>query len=192
MILEQPPVLLLSYEDIPMEIDHTELQEYKYFNVDSFNDVEVIDCILLRDLFNHMASYVKLEDFQNFEFMEFTAFVYLWKQYARAFLSGNYTAISYNHWFCSRQYRKSLCEVLDGSYSEESLDTMSSSGDGSSFKRDLIASARQLPVMDNWKYLKNYKNFAQLAKMIDDEMLELNRTIFGNIVDVKTMENELL
>lgn len=192
MILNKPPVLLLSYEDIPMEIAHTELQEYKYFNIEHFDNVEVINCILLRDLFNHMASYVKLEDFQCFEFMEFTAFIYLWKQYAKAFLSGDYVAISYNHWFCIQQYRMSLCEMLNGTYSELSLDSISSSGDGSSFKRDFFSSARKLPVMDNWRYFKKYKNFHQLAKMIDEEMLEMNRAIFGNIVDIKTMENELL
>lgn len=137
---------------------------------------------LLRDFYNHFSSFHCMKIIQNPIW-----FKDCWLSYARAFVnSTELLPMSFNHWFTSESYRRQLCTSIRGVYSESTLDTITD--EGSSFSgHEYDGKARQLPVMLNYHHYPK-----DLTWLIDDEVVQLNRTIFSDVLNVVQIENSVL
>lgn len=167
-------LVMTMHEDLNLELDHipdVDIHAENKFTI-----------FLLRDFYNHFSSFHRMKIIQNpIWFKE------CWLSYARAYVNvTSMIPMSFNHWFLSETYRRNLCTSIRGKYSEETLDTITD--EGSSFSGHTYdGKARQLPVMFNYKFFPK-----ELVWLLDDEVVQLNRAIFSDVLDVTSIENSVL
>lgn len=86
--------------------------------------------------------------------------------------------ISFNDWFQSQEYRKSISSSLGLQFSDKTLNKVSSNGNGgSSFdKTSYQNDAQSMKVLDRWKLFKEDDRFKRL---LDQELIDLSREYFN-------------
>jgi hypothetical protein len=165
----------------------TALQNIRLVNFEDYDLLYLTDhlgdgtkVLLLRDPFNLFASRLQntrnfVEDtnatFTSLDMMSCRA-IQIWKDYARAFLSGDYTAINFNKWYSDKDYRREISDNLGLEFSDKGFGSKKGwrfSG-GSSFE--------QMDVLNNWKHMAEDEEY---LAFFDMEMIELSQEIFGPI-----------
>ena len=85
--------------------------------------------------------------------------------------------ISFNEWFQSEEYRRSISKSLGLKFSDLTLNKVSSNGRGSSFdKTSFHNNAQSMKVLDRWSVFKNDSRFKRL---LDQELIDLSRDYFN-------------
>lgn len=139
---------------------------------------EICSILILRDPFNNIASFVRLQarDFKHSPKFE----IELWKEHAKEFLEMtnrliNKMCINFNLWFSSQEYRDSISKRIGGEPDVDILNHIALQGKGSSFNRlDFEGRAQEMDLLGRWKSLdKNTK------RLFDDEIFDLAEKIFG-------------
>jgi hypothetical protein len=152
------------------------------------------DVLLLRDPFNLFASRLKSRKIAVKENDQ--SMVSAWLNYAKEFLGETHhlkhhkICINYNDWFLNLEYRKQLAESLGLEFSDAGMDEVSRYGGGSSFNRqDLQGKARQMDVLNRWKYFADDPAYRQLFD--NPEIFEYSERIFGRIPGTESWHSGL-
>lgn len=145
---------------------------------------ERIDLLLLRDPFNLFASRFNRRGYA----VKVAAALRIWKQHARQFLGDinrltqRPVLVSYDHWFCDREYRRRLAADLGLPGSDAGLQRVATCFGGSSFDGlDYDGRAQQMPVLTRWQRLADDPTFASI---FDEQTIELARRAFGDIDEI--------
>lgn len=182
--LRKKECLLLGYEDL----DLTRLQNRLLLPEDAIGDSRVrFNCVLLRDHYNWLASRIK--NYENeaspYGYNRVKKDLELWKQYAREYLGetaylndAKKVTISYNEWFLSDAYRRSLASALSRQFTDRGLEIVPVIGRGSSFdKREFNNQAQRMKVLERWKSMASNEVFSAICR--DPEAMELTRRALG-------------
>jgi len=151
--------------------------------------------MVLRDPFNMLASL--FIDYKRAEAPRMwpppDKYISLWKAHAKEFLgvtsylkssSDNgplKVCISYNDWFTSEEYRKSVSNNLQLEFNDNGLQYVNRFGEGSSFDdQKYMYEAQKMKVLERWKQLENYPEWKDLFNKLlaDDELVGLAKEIF--------------
>lgn len=143
---------------------------------------KVINVIIMRDPFNHLASRIKMKTWSLKVSLEdwFKLYIDLSKEYLRItkYLQDPFVPINYNLWVESSKYRFETGKRLGlvGGFGER-FQYVPHAGNGSSFDgMKFQHKAEQMKVLDRWRELKGHKQMKKLIKQ--KELLDLARTIF--------------
>ena len=132
---------------------------------DTLNLNEYILSIVVRDLYNFVASLVKRSH------KRIPGHIEHWKKMIRLALgSKNILDINFNRWFASYQYRVALTMRLGISRGSSALPKHSEIGKSSFGEKE------HLGVLDRWK---NYEDSKSYWELLDKEAIELNEKYFG-------------
>tara|TARA_R100001509_G_scaffold165380_1_gene146754 strand:+ start:12694 stop:13488 length:795 start_codon:yes stop_codon:yes gene_type:complete len=105
-----------------------------------------------------------------------------WKEHAKQVLDGTETTqetefISFNEWFASKDYRESICDNLDLTFTDFGINDVMNFGSGSSFDRQKFdGSAQKMSVLSRYESWKDHSAFKHL---VDDEVEYYAKEIFG-------------
>lgn len=187
--LEAKDWFLCSFEDHdPAEVFAPGLEErYSAFLRQPVR--RYVHGIVLRDVFNYAASRLRSEmngamqgDLKIGLPGERRRLFELWKAHARCFLDyqrngrADQLAISYNAWLLDSEYRQALCRRLGiALLDDDSRHVVTGWGGGSSFcgmKRDSDEA-----YIERWRQFVDHE--ALREALMDDELMALNQTIFG-------------
>ena len=142
--------------------------------------------LLVRDPFNQVASKIHWKRHpQRLTELLCSAFVKLWKEYAREFLDltnilPNKVVVSFNRWFTDKTYRRVLSSLLGLEFSDVALNQVSPHGSGSSFdSMKYDGSAQNMEVLARYKVVVDDPLYQAVCE--DKELCELSREIFGEI-----------
>lgn len=170
---------IFSIEDF----DPPDWQKYDMANFRQLREAdEVRVALVVRDPFNWIASSKKISvpaDLHGHEISERRNAI--WKrQVCECLGETDYIpgriAISFNRWFCDRDYRQAIAEFFDVSFTDAGLNEVSHHGQGSSWtKRQFDGQAQKMPVLERWREFA-YERWFQDA--IDDEMMGLSEEFF--------------
>lgn len=146
--------------------------------------------VLIRDLWNNLASRAKLLEKQNRSpedvntILEGTA--RLWKIYAhevlgRTKLLGDAIVIQYNRWTVDEDYRAGLLKAIGLKVINPSIDHVPNVGGGSSFDGTSLSGAAKSMRTDNRFHHLYQDRFAAVLERLrsDKELIALNEEIFG-------------
>lgn len=156
------------------------------------------DILILRDAFNLFASRIKADLILGHQThhgvnpISTFALKRIYKQHAKEFLSQkknlkDKVLINYNQWCADSEYRRGIAEKLGLSFSDEGLEEVMNCAGGSSFDGTRFSgNAGKMNLNNRWK---EYAPEDYYWEFFDEEIVELNRKIFGNIPPVKYWEN---
>lgn len=153
-----------------------------------------LDVLLLRDPYNMLASRLKIlherkSDHVAGEMLEHDglSIVSLWMQHAKEFLGESRNledgvlAMNYNRWVFDEDYRREICRLLGGAYSEKTLPFIPRYGFGSSFEGSLQPRLlNRLGLLHRWRHLKEDPLFRELID--DPELRKFSDRIFGPVL----------
>ncbi len=191
-------LLIYSYEDEPLEDVFKNVIFEKMHDIFVGKSLKRYDVVVIRDFFNTMASKLKL--IENTDLINFIGlFKVLWKQYAKACLGYESIlseggikniVIKFNEWVLSLEYRKNISDMFGLDFNDENYNKVSPYL-GSSFDKMIYRNnASSMKVLERWKeYKNNYNNFIRL---IDEEIIELNRELFGYMNGLNELEKIFL
>lgn len=112
----------------------------------------------------------------------------IYKQHCKEFLGEkihleNKIPVNYNRWIENKEYRKSIAEKLNISFTDEGFKEVSKVAGGSSFDRTKYAgNAHKMDLGSRWE---NYVDDKQYWELFDDELVDFTIKIFGEIPPVK-------
>jgi hypothetical protein len=139
--------------------------------------------LIIRDVYNLLASRMERTRKQNKPFTHpYNLFIQLWIEHAKAAVNAEtgvgsiFDVIKYNNWFESEDYRKHVSKHLELPYCDDTLDTISQAGEGSSFI-GIHGTARKLDVLSRWKNYRSDEEYIQLVHSA--ETANLNQDLFG-------------
>lgn len=182
-------ILIYNFEDCGMYMMRAMEFVSKQFNGESDMRYNVI---ILRDFYNMLASRMertrKGKPFDH----PYNSLVGLWIEYAETFRRkgsygdskhgglSNLLAISYNKWFSSKEYRATICNLLECPYTEETMQRVHLAGEGSSFT-GTKGDGRSLDVLSRWKKFKNDEEYKTIV--LTPQIRKVNSLIFGWYLD---------
>ena len=155
--------------------------------------------IVLRDPFNVLASLFKTYSATPAGNMipAPSKYISLWKSHAKeylgitSFLKSENTLkipISYNAWFTSEEYRRSVSEKMNLEFSDAGLQYVNRFGEGSSFdKQKYVNDAQKMKVLTRWKQVQDTSGAWQTILNTlkgDKELMEYVTEIF----DLESLE----
>lgn len=136
-----------------------------------------MDILILRDPFNLFASRRRAE----LSSVSTLTAIRIWKQHAREALGERHYLntpnlwIYYNRWVTDRAYRQQIATRLGLRFSDATIDTVHSTGGGSSFDGVRYnGAARQMKVLERWKV---YQHDPAYVRIFDPELVMLSRRI---------------
>ena len=185
---KQKKCLLYSYEDFDikylLENDFVKNREYT-IGLSNY----IFNIIIIRDLFNWMASVIKAQTDSGTIPPKTDYLLRRWKIYAQYYLDkitfppGKTIYILFNNWFSYEEYRKNIAKKLSLTYSDQALKYVGAPrGRGSSFdgmKHEKYAD--QMDVLNRWKF---FRNNPILFEHLDNDAISMSNTIFGRIFDI--------
>lgn len=136
------PCLIFSFEDSIKHADDPSLpllDSVVSFPADAFPEFEVFDLMILRDPYNNWASRVAANDRVKTGGKGLTSdpswdlFRTNWLQIAGRHREQPQAVMLFNFWKNNESYRREICAMLGGTYSEATLETVPSNASGSSF-----------------------------------------------------------
>jgi|TARA_R110001583_G_scaffold57597_4_gene172279 hypothetical protein len=147
----------------PMHIsDFKKLPPYNY----------LANILLLRDPFNNLASLYQHALYRTkIEPPHVKNFALLWRSYAHEFINNTRfltpldstlkpgkVCLSYNEWFKSEPYRRTISQQLGLSFNDNGLQFVNAFGNGSSFDgQQLQGSAQAMNVLNRWSTLEDFR-----------------------------------
>lgn len=181
--------------------ENFDLQGYKelYENKDPFDKI----IILNRDPFNWIASSIakgtklglldqtfipgpnQIEGGLHYVkwFCQSMARIDMFRQYMQQclgeidLLGRDFTHVSYNEWFTSKEYREGICKALDIPFTDKGLQDVPDYGGGSSFnQRDMNSEAQKMNVLERWKTMANDPRY---LSFITEDIREYSRKYFN-------------
>ena len=187
---------LCSFEDANLDSDSRPIPPTQLFG----NSSRRLNIILLRDPYNMLASRLRIfrdraDTPLSREMLvhQGTPIMDLWTRYAIEFLGrsnhfdGETLPINYNRWVFDQNYRRDICEMLGGEYSEETLPFVPRNGFGSSFENSGQARLlNRIGLLHRWRHYKDDPVFRELTGK--PEIHELSDEIFGEILPCETMK----
>lgn len=179
-------LLLVSYED--SFLGHALSDEYEREHDDWVGrSRRRLDVLILRDPLNLFAS--RLRSGHDAGVTQTAARV--WKQHARAFTAPDRyfrhepVRIAYNRWCADESYRRSIATQLGLTFTDAGRDRVASCNGGSSF--DALrydGAAERMKVLERWR---RYIDNDRYIRHIDPTMLDLTRTVFGDLPGVRAV-----
>jgi hypothetical protein len=151
---------------------------------------ERYDVLVLRDPFNLFASalqfYVNGTIYlRGLPRRSMLGKVERWKQYAREFIGQTHflpqkkIAMTYNQWFLSAEYRKTIAFTLGIDAANSAVEHVPGFGGGSSFDGAKYQNAAtRMRTLERWKHFRGSELYRSL---FDDEVFDLSGKIFGDI-----------
>ena len=139
---------------------------------------KIHNVIILRDPFNNVASGIKHERANADSVM------WLWNLYVNEFLEitnflGDKIPISFNGWFSSEEYRKSISDKIGGEPEDRVRGTLPKAGGGSSFDKFRFQNkAQEMDVLNRWQMLLNLD--LDFPRIFNSEVITKCRLIFGD------------
>jgi len=123
-------------------------------------DDEIIAFLQVRDFFNFAASWFKYmrRQSQSFKERNVVKLFDTWEAIAKeAFNETNYIGNKYTLYYdcfvTSEAYRRAVCFIVDGEYTESELDFVPTGGRGSSFDHfDFQDNGHEMDVLNRWKW----------------------------------------
>lgn len=184
--------LVYSYED-------QELEKVAHASFERKHDLylgkseEKFDVIVMRDPFNLFASRLKTKPTEggpNFDMLEVYSRHYslpkLWISYAKeclgetTHLKNKRVFINYNKWFSEIDYRQEISAQLGIRFSDEGLNDISPSGNGSSFDGAKYAGkAYKMDVLSRWQSFIDNPVYHELLNV--ENLIEYSNKLFGVI-----------
>ncbi|MEL6231801.1 MAG: hypothetical protein AAFR24_17985 [Cyanobacteria bacterium J06627_3] len=147
--------------------------------VSGVDAAEIQRILLLRDPFNWAASYMQKSQHPS----DVDVWPDMWKEYAKEFLGvTNYlpgkVSINYNQWFIDQAYRQTISQSLGLTFTDQTLNVVTSHAGGSSFdKTTFNRSAQAMAVMDRWQSFRDNQAYITAFKKRLD-IVELAEQIF--------------
>lgn len=156
------------------------------------------DILILRDVFNLFASRLKADLFTGHEThhgakpISTLTVKRIYKQHANEFLGKkkflkNPVLINFNRWSSDKTYRQSRAEELEIPFTDKGYKEVSGVAGGSSF--DGLEHSGQAHKMDLQSRWKRYASEEFFWDLFDEELVELNREIFGDIEPIRYWES---
>ena len=139
---------------------------------------EFIDVLVIRDVFNTMASRRKMDE----RFFNRRA-VQQWKYFAceardlTNFLGPNKVVVNFNKWFADMKYRETVAGKLGFEGVGADTDKMAVT----SFWEPTATKSSTLKLFDRWK---NYKDDQNFWSVFDNQVYDLNTGLFGEMPEV--------
>lgn len=163
------------------------IHRYKHALNSSFTDNHYKTIIVIRDIYNVVASSIKSSNKNNMS-VYISRLIDRWKGHCREvldqtdYVSGDKKIfVNYNTWFLDEQYRHLIAMAIGFKNKEMGIEKVTPFGGGSSFGDK--KNARQMKVFDRfWDYTDH-----ELFKLIDEEARSLNKEVFG--FDLNDLEN---
>lgn len=184
--LSKKGTLLYNYEDqLVSEVASEDFQKHRTQWLGK--SLQRTDILIMRDPFNLLASRLKWVSSLGFEF-EPDKLIKTWKEHAYEFLGetsylSNKVTVSYNKWFCDRDYRQRLSSELGLEWNDRGMQQVAKWGptiSGGSFDGlTYDGKAQQMRVLERWKQYVNNQDYFQSFK--NEEVFELSKRIFGEI-----------
>ncbi|MFC1884490.1 hypothetical protein ACFL2O_06955 [Thermodesulfobacteriota bacterium] len=142
--------------------------------------------LVIREARNWIASCLKRRETARHEyekdvFRKLPERVALWKQHAEIALQTPswMTVVLFDRWFSDAEYRRSICEKLGIPFTDAGLNEVARFGNGSSFDaRKYDGRAQEMDVLNRWK---EFDDDPLMARMMTDELLELNKSLFPDV-----------
>lgn len=183
--------VLLKYENFPLHVadEGLLLPERHRFGIKT-----EINVVLIRDVFNFLASYMKRS--KTIIAMEKgERILKFWKEHAREYLGEtNYLGqefqkvpICYNKWQQDVEYRQELCVQLGVYFTDRNYRKVSEVGRGSSFDGiKFDGRADEMDVHGRWRHLATHPNEIRRQRYIDllhvdPDIIELSNVVAGKI-----------
>ncbi|MCF6263567.1 MAG: hypothetical protein L3J24_08300 [Xanthomonadales bacterium] len=155
------------------------------------------DILIVRDPFNCFASRVKLLQTRGAMrgVKNLALILHNWKVTARAAIAlekypeANKIVINFNRWVTDVDSRQQLSKRLLGTFSDESLLSVSSFGGGSSFQQDqqTVDTPVQSNILERWQLMAADRNY--LRMICDPEVLVLSEKLFGELPGTRALVN---
>lgn len=167
----EPFLWMVEHEDI-MFVDVPLLNEKIY------NNFEFTDVLVIRDLFNTMASRRKMDErFFNRRTIQ------QWKHFAceaqnlTNFLGPNKVVVNFNKWFSDMKYR----EEVAGKFGIDGVGVGTEKMAVQSYWQPTVTKSSDLALFDRWK---NYQADKDFWTVFDRQAYDLNTSIFGKNEEV--------
>ena len=193
------PIRLKQKECLMYCHENYDIRDIKNLSVD--RDVNIgksefrFDILILRDIFNWVASTIMDRGFQDSSIIRASYYkhavqrIWKWKACAIEFLGeskyleNEKICISFNKWFVDEEYRISITNKLGLKYSTVTLDDVPRTRRGSSFDGLIYdGRAREMDCLNRWKVFRDNILYQELFKKNKD-IIELSDRIFGKVVD---------
>ena len=158
------------------------------------------DILIIRDTFNLFASRIKAnlivghQTHHGVNPISTFALKRIYKQHAREFLGEkknlkDKVLINYNRWFSDDEYRKEKADELGISFTDKGMEDVVACAGGSSFDGVRFSgNAKNMDLNSRWK---KYASTDAYWDLFDDEIVDLNRQIFGDIGPLKYWEKRI-
>jgi hypothetical protein len=139
------------------------------------------DVLILRDPYNLFASRRRA----GYATVAPHIAVRIWKQHAREFLrerehlGPDLVRIRYNAWCTDRAYRRDIAEQLGLMFTDAGIDTVPSTGEGSSFDGTAYdGRASEMDTLGRWRHFADDPDYRAL---FDEQVQDFSDRIFGPI-----------
>jgi hypothetical protein len=178
-------LLMLNFENKSVSSLDQSIEDFaKQFG----ENTKVVPIIIARDIFNYLASKMKMG---RYFFPERNLFA--WKDHVRECLGltnylPNKVCINYNKWCVDMDYRKEVAEKLGVDTFIPEWNEVSSFGGGSSF--DILKfkdNAKQMKTDERWKTYEHDEEY--LSYLQDKELTDLSERYFGHIEGTERLFN---
>lgn len=156
-------------------------QDLKYFTKKFIAEERFSNVLVVRDIFNYIASKMKMGRYFHPE-----TNLGCWKAHAYEYLGytnslRNKVLVNFNSWVKDEAYRKDIAESLCVDNFLPKWNEVSSFGGGSSFDgKDFHGNASSMNVLNRWREYVDDKEFRSYLKNYK-ELVELSEAIFGHI-----------
>ena len=134
------------------------LKEDKKLNCEiSDNNKQIV---IIRNPWNNMASEIQWHyNGRNYNVPK-DKLIELWEEYYNYFMdnkNNKFNFIIYDKWFIDKEYRKNISEQLGFEFSDNNLNLIEKTGNGSSFtKRMYNGHAQEMNVLNRYKEVENF------------------------------------
>lgn len=146
-----------DFEGIPPKIYNQRVRQNVWYGGPPDPDQPVVAILLLRDLLNFAASWIKYLDGGGHGSID--AGIDTWYAISREafgdtrFIQDPKHLLIYDCMVQSETYRRAACSQLDGSYCEDQIDLVPPGSPGSSFDKFTYQGAgSQMQVLERWKW----------------------------------------
>jgi len=170
-------------KNINIKIETDENLNCKFFD----NDNKQI--VIIRNPWNNMASEIQwYYNGRNYNVPQ-NKLIELWNEYYDYFINkkdDKFVFIIYDKWFIDEEYRKSISEKIGLSFSDENLNLIEKTGNGSSFTKRLYdGHAQQMNVLNRYEETKNYPDMQMFINSDDGKELKEK---WNHICDLEKIE----
>lgn len=174
-------LLILNYENINTKDIPIILKQVRKH----FGDAKIHKVFVMRDLLNLLSSKIRsgreitIENLRNND-KKIKEIVDKWIKYNEYITNKNdCILISYNKWFCDKEYRSYILDIINTDHKDLSLPQLATFGGGSSFDGyDIDKKTNNMDVLNRWREYEHENNLINLCYNKDVDYY--TKLIFGD------------